>query len=457
MDADQRQYQDTRTAHIRIAAITPLDESTGDGELVPRKDNEPPIVESYERLFGELLDSVYDAVLITDAGGQIIRTNARAYEFFQYADVEILSHNILDLISNADNELLEIMWENLHDNRHVFIEAHCICKDRSVFPADITVNNIHMTEAGQLCFFIRNITSRVETETKLKDAQKELVRTAHSAGMAMIATGVLHNVGNLLNSINVSCDQLSSVARHAVFNQLEHFNERLQPHRATFREFVANTPDAARLAEAFIQIGEKLLQERDLIAKETESLNMRVDMIKEVVVTQQECAKVGYFRENIELRSIVDDALAIQNPVIERDALQLKLNFGEMPPIAVQKAKILHVLVNLITNSIDAMAGNVKENRILTFTTTTHDDFACVAVTDNGVGIDDADIKRIFNHGFSTKANGHGFGLHTSANFMTEMGGRLTVTSAGIGQGATFTLWIPDNDRQNREAERAVE
>ena len=115
------------------------------------------------------------------------------------------------------------------------------------------------------------------------------------------------------------------------------------------------------------------------------------------------------------------------------------------------------MLVNLITNSIDAMAGNDKENRILTFTTTTHDDFACVAVTDNGVGIDDADINRIFNHGFSTKANGHGFGLHTSANFMTEMGGRLTVTSAGIGQGATFTLWIPDNDRQNREAERAVE
>jgi signal transduction histidine kinase len=103
------------------------------------------------------------------------------------------------------------------------------------------------------------------------------------------------------------------------------------------------------------------------------------------------------------------------------------------------------------------MAENDREDRILTVATTTQDGFACVAVTDNGVGIDDTDINRIFNHGFSTKVNGHGFGLHTSANFMTEMGGRLSVTSAGVGQGATFTLWIPDNDRQNREAERATE
>ena len=66
-----------------------------------------------------------------------------------------------------------------------------------------------------------------------------------------------------------------------------------------------------------------------------------------------------------------------------------------------------------------------------------------IEVEDNGCGIRDEDLQRIFHHGFTTKKNGHGFGLHVSANAATEMGAKLHVHSDGPGRGASFFLDIP--------------
>ena len=66
-----------------------------------------------------------------------------------------------------------------------------------------------------------------------------------------------------------------------------------------------------------------------------------------------------------------------------------------------------------------------------------------IAVIDTGIGISPENLTRIFAHGFTTRKDGHGFGLHSGALAAKELGGKLSVESAGLGQGASFVLDLP--------------
>ena len=100
------------------------------------------------------------------------------------------------------------------------------------------------------------------------------------------------------------------------------------------------------------------------------------------------------------------------------------------------------MLVNLFKNARESMAEAGVRGR-LCIRVRRNGKRLCLEVEDNGVGIARENLARIFNHGFTTKRGGHGFGLHASANAATEMSGHLSAASAGQGRGATFTLDLP--------------
>lgn len=122
--------------------------------------------------YSQLLQSIYDAALITDLDGRIVDSNARAAEFFLYNGNEFRNLTVLDMISGTDKSLLETLCQNLQNEKFALLQAYCVRKDRSFFPAEIAVNMLKFEEM-RLCFFIRDVTLRRQAE--------EMLRTEHNA------------------------------------------------------------------------------------------------------------------------------------------------------------------------------------------------------------------------------------------------------------------------------------
>ena len=108
-----------------------------------------------------------------------------------------------------------------------------------------------------------------------------------------------------------------------------------------------------------------------------------------------------------------------------------------------EKHKILQILVNLLRNAKHACQESDRADKRLTVRVINGDGRVRISVIDNGIGIPPENLIRIFSHGFTTKKDGHGFGLHSGALAAKEMDGSLTVHSDGPGQGSTFTLELP--------------
>jgi signal transduction histidine kinase len=126
-----------------------------------------------------------------------------------------------------------------------------------------------------------------------------------------------------------------------------------------------------------------------------------------------------------------------------RHGVEVRREFEEVPLMDVEKHKILQILVNLVRNAKYACDESVRMDKLMTLRVTRNDDLIKIAVIDNGIGIPPENLTRIFNHGFTTRKDGHGFGLHSAVLAAMEMGGSLKVHSDGVDQGASFTLEIP--------------
>jgi signal transduction histidine kinase len=129
---------------------------------------------------------------------------------------------------------------------------------------------------------------------------------------------------------------------------------------------------------------------------------------------------------------------------LARHQLQLMRDYAaDVPEILVEKHKVLQILVNLIRNAKYACEESDTPDKLLTVRIINGDNRVRITVEDNGVGIPPENLARIFSHGFTTRKNGHGFGLHSGALAAQELGGCLTALSEGPGRGATFTLELP--------------
>ena len=402
-----------------------------------------PALETHARHFNDLFESVYDAALVTSTNGEIVKCNGRASDFFQFSPREFVGRSILEVIAGLDRETVRLVTKTLKAERHVFIEATCTRQDGSSFPSEITVSLIRLFDEDSLCFFIRNITVRKETEDALQQAQRELVDAAHLAGMAEIAVGVLHDVGNLLNSVNVSCETILTKLRSSSLPSLEQAAELIQAQGEALPTFIAEDPRGAKLPDLMVAATGLLADERGDIKGEAERMLDRLRIMGEVVSAQQSYATHGLYRENADLNAVVTDALAILQASLAQSAIEVETDLQGVPSVQVQKTKVVHVLVNLIQNARDALLEAEGDKRQITISTSAAEQQVLLRVADNGKGIAADDLERVFSHGFTTKPDGHGFGLHTSANFMTEMDGTIEAESPGLGNGAAFTLSFP--------------
>lgn len=289
---------------------------------------------------------------------------------------------------------------------------------------------------------------RVEERTRqLRAAQEELVATARRAGMAEIATNVLHNVGNVLNSVNVCAGVVIGQVRASKAQGISRVVRMLDEHAGDFGDFLAHDPKGRLLPDYLAKLAAALAAEQEGMLEELGQLTRSIDHIRDIVATQQSYAGASRLLEAVRVQDLVEDALRMNAGALTRHEVTVVREFAAVPVLALDRHRILQILINLISNAKYAMDGVDGLSRRMTLGIDLVDggegQRLRLRVADEGEGIPAENLARIFGHGFTTRRNGHGFGLHSAALAAREMGGTLAAASEGPGRGAVFTLELP--------------
>jgi signal transduction histidine kinase len=284
---------------------------------------------------------------------------------------------------------------------------------------------------------------RVQTDV-IRQSHKQLAEASRQAGMAEVATSVLHNVGNVLNSVNTSAGLLADLARASKAQEIAKVTRLLEDHRADLAGFLIREHGAEPLLAYLKALTEQVDVERATALRELQELTQNIDHIKEIVAMQQTYAKVSGVEDYQSVSALIDDALRMQAAALVRHQVLVVRQFDRLPDMLLDRHKVLQILVNLISNAKYALSGSAAEERRLTLGVHLNgDNVLRISVADNGMGIPEENLTRIFSHGFTTRREGHGFGLHSGALAAQELGGMLRASSDGPGKGATFTLELP--------------
>ena len=289
----------------------------------------------------------------------------------------------------------------------------------------------------------KDVTEARRTEEALEAARKELMDASRLAGMAEVATGVLHNVGNVLNSLNVSATVLANGLRESKVESLEKLAALLGGQGEQIGSFLRDDPRGRRVPELLGALARHFAEERQRMLAELRSLQEGIDHVKDIVSMQQAYATMVSVSEALDASGLMEDGVRMNAAALVRHDVQVVRDYRPSPLVQVEKGRVLQILVNLIRNAKYACDEGAPPEKVITLRVIPHETTVDLVVEDNGIGIPPENLTQIFRHGFTTRSNGHGFGLHSSALAAREMHGTLTVHSDGRGRGARFTLSLP--------------
>jgi two-component system, NtrC family, sensor kinase len=291
----------------------------------------------------------------------------------------------------------------------------------------------------------REVSVRVQAEQELESTHQKLLDVARRAGMAEIATGILHNVGNVLNSINVSTTLICDRVRQSKVVDLVRMAKLVDRHAGDLGTFLTLDPKGKQVPPFLKLLATHLSDERTELTSELASLAQNVEHVKIIVSTQQSYAGASGVIEVVDISTTLDDALRLNLASFERENITMAKEYADIPKVHLDKQKVLQILINLIKNAKEAFqdGGSEQDKRITVRTLLAPKGMLQIHIIDSGIGIRTENLTRIFSHGFTTKKTGHGFGLHSCANAASELGGSLKASSDGSGKGARFILEIP--------------
>jgi signal transduction histidine kinase len=287
------------------------------------------------------------------------------------------------------------------------------------------------------------IEERKSLEVEKERIHKELMNASRQAGMAEVATGVLHNVGNVLNSVNISTSIVTEKVRVTKASGISRVVTLLKEHHDDLPAFLSSDERGRKIPAYLETLAEALAQERQEIQKELALLRANVEHIKEIVATQQDFARTSGVCETVPVSEIISDAFKMHSSSFSKHGVLCERLVDESLTITTDKHRVMQILVNLLQNARQACGNSEGEKKVVIRVSRSGTDRIKIEVADNGMGIAPGNLDRIFVHGFTTKKDGHGFGLHSGALAAKALGGSLSVFSEGEGKGATFTLELP--------------
>jgi signal transduction histidine kinase len=284
-----------------------------------------------------------------------------------------------------------------------------------------------------------------KTLAELREIQKTLVEVAHRAGMAEIATGVLHNVGNVLNSVKVSSQFLKEKVEDSKVKGLEKAVNLFKEHEHNLGSYITSDERGKMLPKYLIKLVETLKEEQDIYLEELINLNTGISHVEEIVAVQQDYAGVSGVTEMILLTNMIDDVVKMYRDSFSTNKIEIYRNYSKVSPVLIEKSKLMQVFVNILKNAEESLIMKSEGDKVITINISEDKESQKVEIIDNGYGINEEDLESIFLYGFSTKEHSKGFGLHTSALTVAEFNGKIFANSDGKDKGAKFTIIIPKN------------
>jgi PAS domain S-box-containing protein len=386
----------------------------------------------------------------------------RAADTFRFTFVSRQSNDILGYSPETWLEQPNFWDEKLHSQdvsrvtetiRKMVSEGHAYTSEYRIMAADDRI--VWLRESGTVIVekgkpvvvrgIFHDITRQKLDAEQLDKLNRQLMSTSRLAGMAEVATGVLHNVGNVLNSVSVAATVVAERLRHSKVDKLQRATAMLRDKNGDLAEFLTDDPKGKLLPNYLATVAEQMAGEQTKLIEKMDSLGKHVEHIKEIVAMQQSYAKVSGVYETLAVSGLVEDALRMNAGAFDRHGISIVREIDpNTPPVCVDRHKVLQILVNVLRNAKYAMdEQDPALKRLVVRVGTAGADRVKIVVVDNGIGIPAENLTKIFSHGFTTRETGHGFGLHSGANAAKEMGGTLTAHSDGPGRGAEFTLELP--------------
>jgi NO-binding membrane sensor protein with MHYT domain len=370
-------------------------------------------------------------------------------------DIEALRVENIDLHKDADALIDMVSPEDaaaaVEAIRAALAEGRNLCamRVRLTTPAGKTVHlQVHARlfrdaqgQVDRLLGVAWDVSQQVCQEERRLDLQMQLREVSRHAGMAEVATGVLHSVGNLLNSLGVSTTLVLSGLRDSRAGNVSRVAKLLTENRDRLGAFLESDPRGREIPTYLSQLGEHLGGENRSLYTEMQAVAAHIEHIGKIVAAQQTYARRGGVTEEVDVAELVDHAIALN--FAGTSDITIRRDYQTVPRLTLDRHKLIQILGNLLGNARQALRDLVQGERTLTIRLSAEAQALAIDVADTGVGIAPEVLTRLFAFGFTTKKDGHGFGLHSSANLAKELGGDISVHSDGLGCGARFTLRLP--------------
>ena len=371
-------------------------------------------------------------------------------------EIEALKAAGIDLRARPD-ELMAMIHEDdaaaaLAAIRNAMPQRHPVCALRVRILTSAT-HTVHLQVHARLSFDAQgqlasvlgvawDVTDQVLQEERQLQLQLQLRDASHQAGMAEVATGVLHNVGNVLNSLGVSATLVLARLRDSRVSNVQRVARLLTDQEDRLGAFLENDPRGREVPGYLTQLGEHLCAESQALQAETQAIVTHVEHIGRIVVAQQSYARRSGITEEIDVAELLDNAIALS--FTGSVDIEVNRDYHPVPRLTLDRHKLIQILGNLLSNARHALRERMQGPRILTVRVRAPAAGSLtIDVEDSGIGIEAGVLRRLFEFGFTTKKDGHGFGLHVSGILANDLGGELSGHSDGQGRGARFSLCLP--------------
>lgn len=416
-------------------------------EIAERLNIERELTQSEARMRA-VMQSAFEGIIAVDSRGKIISWNQGAESIFGLNEDQAKGRNLTCLLApqiraqfpNGMDSIVEAKATRVADQT---MELTGLTSGGNEFPLELSLASWKSGEEIYYTAVVRDISERKQNELEKDALHEELVKASRYAGMSEVAVDVLHNVGNVLNSVNVSAMLLEENLQAGRVDTLVQASNIVSQHSGNLTAFLTTDARGKHFPNLLRELARSLSSQRDLQLREIRSLIDNIEHIKQVISMQQTFARAGDTFEPVDLVKLVEDALKMNDAGLMQHSVRIVRQFAEIPSIVTGKHQVLQILVNLISNAKNALCDADCNEKTLTLRIAADEASIAVDVGDNGIGIARENLAKIFSHGFTTRKDGHGFGLHSSALAAQELGGSLSVHSDGPGQGSVFTLRLP--------------
>lgn len=295
----------------------------------------------------------------------------------------------------------------------------------------------------------RLMAEQARRDTQLRDMEYRL-ETAN------LASTVLHNVGNVLSSVNVAGKVLENLTMQSSVVLINRMSDLLIEHEEDWMTYLSEDPKGKKLLPLLKRLGGQLIEEQQALLKEIHGLQRHLSHVRHIILSHQTRVREQNVLESVAIEELLEEALELSFQPGDARWVTIQREFLNVPPVLVEKHQMLQILVNLFRNAKQAMQQKPQPMHTLSLSTrvqaTEPHAKVEVIVQDTGTGIAPEHLSRMFQRGFTTKKEGNGIGLHSSAMTLEKLGGSLSVHSAGVGLGATFTLAIPMAEERGSSA-----